>query len=257
MKIKILVLAAGKGKRMGGDIPKVLRPLKGKPMVLYLLDAIKQSKVDDRPVVVVGYGAQLVRDTLGDDFEYVVQTELLGTGYAVRIAEETLGRTHADAVMVLYGDQPFVRAQTIRALAECFEQNRPAIAMVTAVVPDFADWRAPLYDFGRVVRDEAGDILRIVEKKDANSEELAIKEVNPSFFCFDSSWLWSHVSKLTNQNAQGEYYLTDLVGMAVAEGQKIQSIHLEALECIGLNTREHVQAVDELLGSHLAAGDVY
>lgn len=241
MQTRIVILAAGKGTRMNnGAIPKVLTLFEGKPMIVHLLDAVARSGVDARPVVVTGYQADRVEETLGDSYDYVRQTDQLGTGHAVARAEEIL-RDTAHNIMVLYGDHPFVKADTIINLATLHERERCPLSMTTTRVDDFDDWRAPFADFGRVMRDESGAIAAVVEARDATPAERAIHEITPGFFCFDAAWLWRHLRLIANHNAKGEYYLTDLVRMAIDEGGCIASLPISPQESIGINTPEHLE----------------
>jgi len=241
MQTRIVILAAGKGTRMrNGDLPKVLTPFRGRPIIRHLLDAVETSGVDPRPVIVVGYGADKVRNALGDDYEYVVQAEQLGTGHAVICAESAL-KDDAQNIIVLYGDHPFVRADTISSLLALHRQNACPISMLTVRLDDFEEWRAPFADFGRIIRDSTGSITGIAEAKDATPAERAIHEVNPAFFCFDAAWLWAHVRLITTGNAKGEYYLTDLVSLAIREGACIASAPIAPQESIGINTPEHLE----------------
>lgn len=238
--IRVVILAAGKSKRMKSETPKVLVELGGKRMISHLLESVRASGVDDRPLIVVGQGADEVRRALGEGYEYVVQTEQLGTGHAVAAAEAALRGT-TEAVMVLYGDHPYIMPETIRAIAEKHFERQPKITMATATIPDFEDWRKPLHDFGRVVRDAAGSIQAIVEKKDATKEQLSIREINPSYFCFDAEWLWENLKKIGDKNAQKEYYLTDLVRIAIDQGKRVLTVDVDPLETIGVNTPEHLE----------------
>lgn len=231
---------------MGAEIPKVLLPVGGKPMVLRLLEAVREAGVDPRPLIVVSKNGEDVKKVIGDGCEYVVQEEQLGTGHAVLAAESAL-RGKADAVIVLYGDHPNLRAETIRTMAEVHEEARPKITMMTATVPDFEEWRKPLYDFGRVVRDAEGRIQESIERKDATPEQLAIKEVNPCFYCFDAAWLWAGLKKIGNRNAQKEYYLTDLVRIAIREGEEVRAVSIDPLETLGVNTPEQLEIVKKLI----------
>lgn len=249
MSTRIVVLAAGKGKRMSSELPKVLIPLRGKPIIGWLLEAVKNSGVDSRPIIVVGPDNEtVIESALGDGYEYVVQKEQLGTGDAVRAAEPVLNGS-ADAVMVLYGDHPFLTAQTIRALNDAHRQSGAVITMMTAKVPDYSGWRSVFSDFGRIVRDAGGRIMKIVEKKDTTPEEAAITEINPAMYSFDSGWLWKNINNLQNNNAQKEYYLTDLAYLAVAEGRGVNSVEIDAKECVGVNTPEQLKVAEGLLGS--------
>ncbi len=239
-KIKIVILAAGLGKRMGnGDLPKALVPLKGKPMISYLLSAVAAASVDSRPVIVVGYMADTVKKVLGDNYIYVLQSEQLGTGHAVACARDSL-KDYYENILVLYCDHPLVTPQTIKNLYSTHLKSGKVLTMATTTVPDFNAWRATFDNFGRVERDANGKILRIVEKKDASETQLAIKEVNPSYFCFKADWLWQNLSNLKNENVQKEYYLTDLVGLAVTQNQDIATIEIENQEALGANTVEQL-----------------
>ncbi len=249
MKTRIVVLAAGKGKRMGVEIPKVLVPLKGEPVLYHILRSVREAGIDPRPVVVVGYNKSLIEAALvsgGFAADYAVQGEQLGTGHAVRAAEAAVG--DAESVLVLYGDHPFVSPATIRSIANLHEAEKAMLTLATLVVPDFLDWRVSFADFGRIIRNAEGGIDRIVEKKDATEEELAVRELNPAFFCFNAPWLWQSLARLKNANAQGEYYLTDLVKMAMEEGVKISSLLIDAKEGAGINTQTHLAAAHEIAG---------
>lgn len=244
MKTRIIILAAGKGTRMNGEAPKVLIPFAGKPLIRHLLDAVAESGVDPRPVVITGFHAPLVEQTLGPSYDYVRQDAQLGTGHAVLCAEPLL-TGKAEAVMVLYGDHPFVRPETIAGLQALHERQKRegcVLSMMTATVEDFKEWRAPFADFSRIIRDAEGRIIADRQVKDATQAEMAIREVNPALFCFNAAWLWPHLKKITNDNAAGEYYLTDLVKIAIAEGECIASLPIEAREAIGINAPEHLDA---------------
>ena len=258
MKTRVVILAAGRSKRMGADIPKVLLPIGERPMISHLLETVRKTGIDLRPVIVVGSGAESVKNTLADGYEYVVQDQQLGTGHAVLCAEKAL-RGKADAIVVLYGDNPFIQPETLRKLISLHEKSRsagggsrggaserPVLTMATTKVDNFEDWRKPLYDFGRIVRGSKGEIRAIVEKKDATPEELAIRELNPSFFCFEAEWLWDALKKIENKNAQKEYYLTDLVRIAIDQGRRVFTVDANPLETIGVNTPEHLELARKL-----------
>lgn len=238
-QIQIIVLAGGKGSRMNADLPKVLVPLKGKPLIRYLLEAIAKSGVSPNPILVVGQKRELVMNELGQTYRYAIQTEQLGTGHAVNSARQ-LAENQADHILVLYGDHPYVSAETIKKLAEAHIQSEGVLTIATVIVPNFDDWRAGFFDFGRITRNESGQIIKIVERKDATDTEKQITEINPAYFCFKASWLWQHLSKIKKQNSQGEYYLTDLIGLAQNQGNIINSIAIEPREAMGVNTVEQL-----------------
>ena len=246
-KTQVVILAAGHGKRMQSELPKVLIPLHGKPLVAHVLDSVKKSGICDKPVVIVGQKRELVMKTLGDGYEYIVQEEQLGTGHAVRTTEKFLeGR--ADHVMVLYGDHPFISPKTVKKLMEKHLESGAKITMATVKLLDFLEWRSIFYtNFGRVVRGNNGKISKIVEFKDAkDDEEKEIKEVNPSYFCFEAKWLWENLENLKTDNAQKEYYLTDLVKIAMQEKVKIESVDIDAREALGVNSKAELEMLEKL-----------
>lgn len=245
--IRIVILAAGKGKRMGdSDRPKVLHTLLGRPMLAYVLDAVVESGVDAKPVLVIGHMAEHVKQVCGDACEYALQPELRGTGDAVARTRPLLGGT-TDHVMVLVGDQPFVTPRTIRKLADMHLAAGATLTMGAVTVEDFEGWRKPFADFGRITRDADGALSAIIEARDASPEQLAIREVNPAIYCFKADWLWKGLETLTADNAQGELYLTDLLAKAVAAGEKVTTVPVPAEEAVGVNTIEQLAAAERLM----------
>lgn len=245
-KFAVVVLAAGQGKRMGEGAPKVLRELLGRPMVSYLIEAVQKSQVVNRPVVVVSPDHNLVQEALGDSCDYVIQTKQLGTGHATSCARPFL-QDQADKVIVLYGDHPLIRPETILNLKKRCEENHNILSLFTTEVEDFEDWRSAFYNFGRIIRDAGGKIKCIREKRDATPAELEVKEINPGLSCYDANWLWSHLDKLDNKNAQGEFYLTDLIKMAIDEGGEIITVKVDPRECLGINTLAELEVAKKLL----------
>lgn len=245
-KIRIIVLAAGKGVRMQSEAPKVLSPLWGKPMVSYLLESIAKSGVDERPVIVVGYKKEEVIKELGDKYDYVVQNEQLGTGHAVMSAKSLL-ENNADNVMVLPGDHPYLTPETIKKLANKHLESGGKITMATVKLPDFEDWRSFFYtSFSRIIRSGEGEIVNDVQFKDATEEEKEITEVNPIYFCFNARWLWENIKTVGTNNAQKEYYLTDLVKIAIKDGTKIESIDIDPSEALAANSKEELELLEKL-----------
>jgi len=244
--VQIVILAAGHGKRMkNNEVPKVLVPMHGKAMIKHLVEAIAESGVCEKPTVVVSRDGQQVRDALGDGFTFVVQDKQLGTGHAVASARSVL-KGKAGHVMVLYGDHPFVTAGMIRKIAQAHQDSGVVLTMATVVLPDFNDWRGGFIDFGRVLRDGQGNVCEIIEKRDATDAQKEIREVNPSYFCFQADWLWQNLEKLTDQNAQHEYYLTDLAAIACREGHKVATVTIEPKEALGVNTPEQLELASNL-----------
>ncbi len=270
--VAIVILAAGQGKRMQSDLPKVMHLLNGRPLVDYVVKVAEELEV--KPAVVVSVKDNLVKNFLGNRADYAVQAEPLGTGHALMCVEKAftgrsaakpchsgakspltggqrggVGRHSPDVrrgnpVVVLYGDMPFIKSTSIKRLIDEHIQKDNVLTLMTVRVKNFDGWRASFADFGRVIRDADGKILRTVEKKDATPAELEIKELNPCYYCFKSEWIWPNLKKLKNNNAQGEYYLTDLVEMALREGARVSSIELDAEEAIGINTKEYLEIVN-------------
>jgi UDP-N-acetylglucosamine diphosphorylase/glucosamine-1-phosphate N-acetyltransferase len=246
-QIKIIILAAGKGTRMKSDLPKVLETAKGKSIIKYLLESIEKSGISEKPIIVVGFGKEKVMEALGNNYDYIIQEEQKGTGHAVIITQKIL-ENNADHIMVLYGDHPLISSETIKKLKDTHLASSKKITMATFTVPDFKDWRAIFYkNFSRIIRDKNEDIVKDVQFKDANDEEKNIKELNPCYFCFEAKWLWENLKKLNTDNAQKEYYLTDLVKMAMKEKNQIQSINIDPREALGVNSKEELEIVEKLV----------
>ncbi len=234
-RLGVVILAAGQGTRMRSRLPKVLHTIAGRPMIQYTLDAVKDLS-EDKPVLVIGHAAEAVREALGDAVTYVVQEPQLGTGHAVLQTRERL-EGQADHVLALYGDMPLLSSATLHSLLGTYESHAAPITMLTCIYED-------AMGFGRVLRDQEGRVLGIVEEAQATPQQLAIKELNCGIYCFDAAWLWEHLPRLP-LSPKGEYYLTDLAGMAVAEGQAVEAIIVEnPLETLGVNDRVHLARVE-------------
>ena len=229
-----------------GETPKVLCELHNKTLIEHSIDHIEQSRLRLKPTVVVGYGAEHIRKHLGDRVNYVEQTEQLGTGHAVKSAREVLQGKCGD-LLVLYGDHPYVPPYVINELVSIHKGREAVVTIATAVVSDYEAWRGPLYDYGRVIRNEAGEVREIIEVKDAPEEIRLKKEVNVGYYCFNAPWLWNNIDNLSNNNAQREYYLTDLVGLAIAQKQKVATFTIDPIVSIGVNTPEQLATAEKLL----------
>ncbi len=232
---QIIILAAGKGTRMGHDGPKVLADLKRKPLIKHLLESVEKV-AEHSPIIVVGHQREKVEQALGDKYKYVSQKEQKGTGHAVR---EALPFVQKENIFVLYGDMPLLKAESISKMVTEHEQSKAVFSMATTEVPDFDDWRSGFYRFGRIIR-ENGKIVGIKEQKDAEEKELEIKEVNPAYFLMNTQWARENIKKIGNQNAQGEIYLTDLVAIRSKEGAEINSFPIDPHEALGANTQEEL-----------------
>lgn len=243
---KVVILAAGKGKRMGAEVPKPLVEIAGKPMILQLLDRVNKAGIDEKPIVIVSPdGKQLFVDALGDRVLYAVQPEQLGTGDALKYAEEACNG--AKRVMVLYGDHPFISPKALATLTDLSRENPEALVMLTTEVPNFDNEFAGFMAWSRILRDATGKIVGDRQYKDASATELAIKELNPCIYVFPAPWVWENLPKLTSNNAAKEFYLTDLVTIAMNEGKRIVSARVPPLEVVGVNTPEELRRAEELL----------
>ncbi len=247
-KVRVVILAAGKGTRMKAEGPKALTLVGGRPILAYLLDAVEESGLDARPTVVVGYGADEIRAVMGGRCQYAVQTEQLGTGHAAASAKETVA--DADHVVVLYGDHPFISAETMRRLAGRHMERGNTLTLMTTKVPSFKGAYAGFERWGRILRGESRHITGIREYKDATEEERRIMELNPALFCFDAKWLWENAAALRAENVQKEYYLTDLVAAAIAQGKPLSSIDIAPEEVVGINTPEERDIAEAMLAGN-------
>jgi len=241
---QIVILAAGRGTRMNSELPKALVPLKGKPMINHLLDSVVKADIDKNPIIIVSPdNREIISEALKDyKVQYAIQSEQLGSGHAVACAKDLI-KPETDNIIVLYCDHPFLSAESLK---KCATTKIEAVMVMTTKLPDFDDWRHNFYHWGRFVRNAENEIERIVEFKDATPEEQTITEVNPGFMAFNSSWLWPNLKLLSNDNAQHEFYLTSLPGMAFAEGYKIPSISIEAREAMGINSLEELKVSESL-----------
>lgn len=246
MIIRTVILAAGHGTRMKSDRPKVLHEVAGRSLVEWSVD-IASRIGDEFPTVVVGHGKEQIINILGEKAQYATQSQQLGTGHAVLQAKSQLQDT-ADAVMVIYGDMPLLRHETLNRLKELFVEtyqnnSELAIAMLTVV-------REDSQGFGRIVRNELGEIQAIVEEADCSADQLQIRELNPGIYCFKADWLWQNLSAVP-VSANGEYYLTDMVGIAVSQGKGIVSITAEPIEVNGINTRVHLANAEQVMRNRI------
>jgi len=245
MKITSIILAAGQGTRMKSDLPKVLHPVCGKPMLWHALQAA-QSVTDEKPVMIIGHGAEQVREAVGDAARFVIQAERLGTGHAVQQAESTL-KGESAFVLVSNADMPLLSAETLSRLVATQKANSGPITMLTLIADDPRG-------FGRIVRGDDGHVKAIVEEADATEEEKKITELNAAAYCFSAEWLWDALKRIP-LSAKGEYYLTDTVGLAVEAGMRVEAIILEdAVEAIGVNTRIHLSEAEASMRSRVNRG---
>jgi bifunctional UDP-N-acetylglucosamine pyrophosphorylase/glucosamine-1-phosphate N-acetyltransferase len=222
-----IVLAAGKGTRMKSALIKVLHPVAGRPMISWPVAAAREAG-SDPIILVIGHQASAVQGAFrgAPDIRCAMQEEQLGTGHAVACALDSLNGFRG-TVLILCGDTPLLRAETLQNMLAYHRDNQAAITVLTALMDD-------PYGYGRIVRDASGHVVRIVEQKDADPEEQEIREINSGIYCMDSDFLFSNIRNISNNNAQGEYYLTDLLSIAVSKG----------LSCLALSTGD----ADEIMG---------
>ncbi|WP_088105939.1 bifunctional UDP-N-acetylglucosamine diphosphorylase/glucosamine-1-phosphate N-acetyltransferase GlmU [Halalkalibacter urbisdiaboli] len=234
-----VILAAGQGTRMKSKLYKVLHPVCGKPMVQHVVDQVSVLGFDEI-VTIVGFGADVVQEQLGEQVEYAVQEQQLGTGHAVMQAEAVLGEKKGTTV-VLCGDTPLLTAKTIQDLLTHHEQESAKATVLTAHAEDPSG-------YGRIVRNQEGLVERIVEHKDATVEEKEIKEINTGTYCFDNEFLFNTLKKVGNDNAQGEYYLPDVIEILKKAGETIAAYQTSSFEeTLGVNDRVALSQAEAIM----------
>ena len=239
-QLTALILAAGKGTRMKSDLPKVLHTCCGKPMVSHVIEAARAAGAD-RVVVIAGYKSEMVHAELGDTVLYAEQTEQLGTGHAVMCAEGQLG--NEGETLILCGDTPLVTAETLKQLSEAHRAAGNGVTVLSAILEDPKG-------YGRIIRDAEGAFLKITEDKDCTEEERATKEINAGMYLFDTAMLRDSLSKLTNDNAQGEYYLSYTIELIKRAGGRVDAMPVsDTNEILGVNTKEQLATAEEIMST--------
>jgi bifunctional UDP-N-acetylglucosamine pyrophosphorylase/glucosamine-1-phosphate N-acetyltransferase len=236
--VQCVILAAGQGTRMKSERPKVLHSIAGRPMIDYAIDAARSIDAL-RPIVVIGYGADEVREVVGDRVEFVLQSPQRGTGHAMLQARDQIDRASA-IVLVLYGDTPFITPETLRRLIDAHATAQAAVSLIA-----FRPMDPALY--GRIVRDAAGRVIDIIEYKEATLEQRAIAECNSGIFCYRTDWLLAHLDRLRPRAGHGELYLTDLVSMAAQEGAVVASSECDEHEVLGINDRVQLAQAERVM----------
>ncbi len=234
----VVILAGGKGTRMESELPKVLHPCCGLPMVRHVIRAAKASGAN-RVVVIAGYKSELVHRELKDEVLYAEQPDQLGTGHAVMCAADQLGMD--GETMVLCGDTPLISADTLRMLHEAHRKAGNGVTVLSAIMED-------PHGYGRIIRDAEGHFLRITEDKDCTEEEKKVCEINSGMYIFDTAMLQDSLKKLTNNNAQGEYYLTDTIELILRAGGQADAVPVSDVnEIMGVNTKAQLAVAEQVM----------
>lgn len=238
-----IILAAGEGKRMKSNTPKVLHKVCGKEMINHVIDNIRKSGVEEVSVV-IGKGADKVRKgTESRNIFYSVQEEQLGTGHAVMCAEEFL-KGKKGSVSIFVGDGPLITEETVTKLTKYHEEQKCSATILTSIMSD------PL-KYGRIIRNSQGEVEKIVEFKDCNEEEVKVNEINSGMYCFDIDILLNTLGKLNNNNNQGEYYLTDVIEILKNEGKKVGAIAVDVEEITAVNSKVELSVANDIMRSRI------
>ena len=238
MKLASIVLAAGRGTRMKSSLPKVLHQVCGRPMIHYAINAAKMSGAE-KTVLVVGHGAEEMQNYLGERVIYALQQEQLGTGHAVQSALPAISEDY-DTILVTYGDMPLLTEGTLQKLLQTQAKNSGPLSMVTMISEDPKG-------FGRIMRGMDGSVVAIVEEVECTPEQLSIQELNVGAYCFDAKWLWQALKRLP-LSPKGEYYLTDVIGIAVQDGLRVDALTVtDNQEALGINTRVHLAEAESVM----------
>jgi len=238
MMLTGIILAAGKGTRMKSKYPKVVHKVVGKEMLNHVIDATEALNCK-KPSIVIGHGRAIVKERINREVNFVVQEEQLGTGHAVMVCDENI--PEAGDVIILYGDTPLLRAKTLKGFVDFHKKSKNTMSVMTA------KFENP-HGYGRIIKDEMGNLIKIVEEKDASKEEKEVKEINSGIYCVNAKALKASIQLLNNDNNQNEYYLTDIVEILKNKKEKIASFIIEDNEeIIGVNSRKQLFEVEEIL----------
>ena len=247
MNSTAIILAAGKGTRMKSDLPKVLHEVCGRPMLWYVIDCCRQAGCE-RLLVVIGHMADMVRSTFSDEagnIAWIEQKEQLGTGHAVMVCREHLGRL-SGPVLVVAGDGPLARPASLKELVRTHTDTGAAATLATSILPDPGR-------YGRILRGPSGDLTGIAEYLDADQQQRRINEVNVSLYCFDAAILLDILDGLTNNNAKGEYYLTDAIALLCERGARLATAPVPPEDVLSINTVEQLEQVSAIMQRRLTS----
>jgi bifunctional UDP-N-acetylglucosamine pyrophosphorylase/glucosamine-1-phosphate N-acetyltransferase len=240
MKTRALILAAGKGKRMNSEKTKVLHDLNGKSLIEYVVNALDITKIERTGVIVSEQNIEEIRNVLGERVDYIIQKEQLGTGHAVLSAENWL-EGFEGKILVVVGDAPFLNTYTVRNLLDEFDSKNYTCLLLSAIYDN-----PPAY--GRIVRNQDGSLVKIVEERDANDKEKSIKEVSSSHYCFDKSKLFDALRQIENENVQAEYYLPDVIEIFIQKGEKVEALPVsDPMITYGINSPEDLLRAERLI----------
>ena len=240
-KLAAVILAAGKSTRMQSELPKVLHEICGKPVLSYVFEACRAAGVE-KIFAVIGYKAQDIKDAFANDSDvlWVEQADQKGTAHAVLCCDGHLEKL-TGKTLVLCGDGPLIRTETLKTLIKSNHDENAAATLATAVLDDPTG-------YGRIVRSDDGQIEKIVEHNDCTAEQLKIKEVNPSYYIYDNQLMRQALQKVENNNAKGEYYLTDTIAILIGQGQKVTAVKaVKPYEAQSINTKEQLKEVEQLM----------
>jgi bifunctional UDP-N-acetylglucosamine pyrophosphorylase/glucosamine-1-phosphate N-acetyltransferase len=242
---KCVILAAGKGTRMNegnpSPIPKALYLLNGQPMISYILTTLKNvTEVEEKPLLVIGYKGELVREKFGNNCEYVEQKEQLGTGHAVKIAVEAIGGNHKNLMVLQADDSAFYKEETLKKFILEHDKNQSKISFLVTKIPNYKD-------FGRVIRDDSGNVLGIVEKEHLKDDQAEIGEINCGGYLFDFAWLKNNISKLEKTLKGKEYPLPDLIKISLSQGDEVKAFEIDNKEWFGINSREQLKEAEKIM----------
>lgn len=254
-KLRAIILAAGKGTRMKSELPKVIHEILEKPMVQYVIHAANEAGAEISDIcLVTGYQSDMVQDKVKDNVRYAIQTEQLGTGHAVKCAKDFIEENEDSMTLILCGDTPLITGQTLKALAEEHKKSGSAVTVLSAMIKDPTG-------YGRIIKNASGEFIEIVEQKDATPDQLAVQEINSGIYVFDSKVLSRSLDLLDNNNAQGEYYLTDTIAIIKNNGMgKVSAMAIQnANEVKGVNSIEQLKEAEDILKNdkHMKENKVY